>query len=234
MTAPVIIDFNITNYCNAKCPTCKRFDVFKYLEVDKNLKVFHMDYDKFKIAVESNTEYFKKAECYFCGEFGDPMMHPKIKDFVETANNVFNGVTVFTNGGLNRSEFIDYVANTQGVIVRFGIDGLTHDINNLYRIGVNTELAYKNMLELAKYSKAKWDYTLFEHNKHEAEDVIKFALDNNIKLMLRCNLRPSKFGVNRITDRDYLDFKKIAEKYDREAKMNMLEFDTFWINYNES
>ena len=229
-----LIDFNITNYCNAKCPTCKRFDAVKYLEVDKNLKVFHMDYDKFKIAVESNTEYFKKTECYFCGEFGDPMMHPKIKDFVETANNVFNGVTVFTNGGLNRSEFIDYVANTQGVIVRFGIDGLTHDINNLYRIGVNTELAYKNMLDLAKYGKAKWDYTLFEHNKHEAEDAIKFALDNNIKLMLRCNLRPSKFGVNRITNQDYLDFKKIAEKYDREAKMNMLEFDTFWINYNES
>lgn len=229
-----IIDFNITNYCNAKCPTCKRFDAVKYLEVDKNLKVLHTNYDDFKNAVESNKDYFKKTECYFCGEFGDPMMHPKIKDFTETANNVFNRVTIYTNGGLNRADFIDYVSHTRGVIVRFGIDGLTHETNNLYRIGVNTELAYKNMLELAKYGKAKWDYTLFEHNMHELEDVIKFALDKNIKLMMRCNLRPSKFGVNRITDKDYYKFKEVAAKYFKEASMGMLEFDTFWVNYNES
>ena len=229
-----LIDFNITNYCNAKCPTCKRFDAVNYLEVDKNLRVFHMDYNKFKSAVESNKEYFKNTDCYFCGEFGDPMMHPKIKDFTETANNVFEHVTIFTNGGLNRADFIKYVSNTDGVTVRFGIDGLTHEVNNLYRINVNTELAYKNMLELAKYGKAKWDYTLFEHNKHEAEDVIKFALDKNIKLMLRCNLRPSKFGIIRITNNDFYKFKDLAEKYNKEVDMNLLEFDTFWIDYNES
>jgi|SaaInl3SG_22_DNA_1037383.scaffolds.fasta_scaffold23664_1 MoaA/NifB/PqqE/SkfB family radical SAM enzyme len=229
-----IIDFNITNYCNAKCPTCKRFDAFNYLEVDKNLSVFHMDYKKFKKAVTANKLYFNDKECYFCGEFGDPMMHPKIKDFTEVSNNVFNCVTIFTNGGLNRPDFIEYVSSTTGVTVRFGIDGLTHKVNNLYRINVNTELAYKNMLKLAKYGKAKWDYTIFEHNKHEAEDVIKFALDNNIKLMLRCNLRPSKFGVNRITNDDFNKFKDIANKYKKETDMNLLEFDTFWIDYNES
>jgi len=223
----MIIDFNITNYCNAKCPTCKRFDAVNYLEVDKNLDVSHMEYKKFEEVVKKNKKFFEYKTCYFCGEFGDPLMHPQIKDFAELAADHFASLTVYTNGGLKRDEFFKYVAETKNKIsVRFGIDGLTHEINNLYRINVKTDLAYENMFMLAKHGKARWDYTIFEHNKHEVEDVVKLALEKNIKLMIRCNLRPSKFGINRITKDDYEKFIQIAKKYEKED----IEFDKFWIN----
>lgn len=224
----MIIDFNITNYCNAKCPTCKRFSVENYLEIKEGLEITHMDFDEFKNVIEKNKEFFKDKCCYFCGEFGDPLMHPRIKDFAELANSVFREVVVYTNGGLNRNSFFNYVVETKNNIkVKFGIDGLTHEINNMYRINVDTHRAYENMMLLAKHNKARWDYTIFEHNKHEIEDVIKFAKDYKIELSLRCNLRPSKFGINRITQDDFNSYKELAEKYKNAAGIT---FDTFWVN----
>jgi len=232
---PTIIDFNITNFCNAKCPTCKRFSPNDYLQVDHNLKVFHMDYDEYKKILNANKKYFRNTNCFFCGEFGDPLMHPKIKEFVQTANNYFLSVVVYSNGALNRPDLIEYLTQTKNnVMIRFGIDGLTHEVNNKYRINAKTDIAYKNMLTLAKFNKAKWDYTLFEHNFHELEDVIKFALDNNIKLMLRCNLRDDFFGVNRISSKDHKFYLSMQEKYNKYIVQDKLEFDTSWFENEKS
>jgi MoaA/NifB/PqqE/SkfB family radical SAM enzyme len=223
----MIIDFNITNYCNAKCPTCKRFNPTKYLEITEGLEITHMDFDEYKTAIEHNKEYFKNKTCYFCGEFGDPLMHPRITDFAELANSVFQEVLIYTNGGLSRDTFFNYVIETENNInVRFGIDGLTHEINSIYRINVNTKLAYKNMVLLAKHNKAWWDYTIFEHNRHEIEDVIQFARDHNVILALRCNLRPNKFGINRITEDAFNSYKDLAEKHKGTPR---LYFETSWI-----
>ena len=80
---------------------------------------------------------------------------------------------------------------------------------------------------MAKHGKAIWDFTIFEHNKHEIEDVIKLAAQHKIHLNLRCNLRPSTFGVNRITKKDYDEFVNISKKYKDNGN---LQFDTFWVN----
>ena len=226
----MIIDFNITNYCNAKCPTCKRFDPNNYPQLESGIKVVHMDLAEFKNILDENKNFFADQICYFCGEFGDPLMHPNIKEFAELANNVFKEVVVYTNGGLQRDSFFDHIINTENNIsVKFGIDGTSHEINNKYRINVNTELALENMLNLAKKTKKKawWDYTIFEHNKHEIEDVIEMAQKNNIILNLRCNLRPSIYGVNRISQDDYNSYKEIARKY---QTLDQVSFDIFWID----
>lgn len=224
----MIIDFNITNFCNAKCPTCKRFSQDSYLEVEKNLKILHMNFEDFKNVIERNADFFKGKTCHFCGEFGDPLMHPNIKEFAELANKTFSSVYIYSNGGINRKSFFEYVAETRNNITFiFGIDGLTQEINSKYRINVNTDLAYNNMLFLAKHDKAAWDYTVFEHNKHELTDVIKFAKTHNIKLNFRCNLRPSIFDVNRISKSDYKQYKKLSKQYNNDRNVS---FDTFWID----
>jgi MoaA/NifB/PqqE/SkfB family radical SAM enzyme len=221
-------DFNITNFCNAKCPTCKRFNLDNYLQVEKNLKVVHMSFEDFKTLVKRNKKTFTNGICTFCGEFGDPLMHPNIKEFTELAGNVFKMVCIFTNGGLNRKSFFDYViSSNKNIVIRFGIDGLTHETNNKYRINVNTELAYNNMFLLANHSKAWWDYTVFEHNQHEIEDVIKLAEQRNLMLFFRCNLRPSVHGVKRISNLDFEKYKSLSEKYKNNYKIN---FDCSWID----
>jgi len=225
----MIIDFNITNYCNAKCPTCKRFDSDNYLQLEKNLSLVHMNFDNWKTIIERNSSYFLKKICYFCGEFGDPLMHPKIKDFVEVASKIFKEVSVYTNGGLRRTEFFDYLTNEgPNVIVRFGIDGLTQEVNNKYRINVDTELAFKNMLLLSSVGKAHWDYTIFEHNLFELTDVITIAIDNNIPLSLRFNLRPNYHGINRIHEKEVKRVKKIVRRFEKTNKI--IHLDDFWIN----
>jgi MoaA/NifB/PqqE/SkfB family radical SAM enzyme len=229
MSKKQIFDFNITNYCNAKCPTCKRFDRNNYLELVPGLKLSHMKLEDFKHVLDKNRSPFSNQLCYFCGEFGDPLMHPHITEFTQLASEIFSEVVIYTNGGINRKDFFDYFSSPdKNVTVRFGIDGLTHEVNNKYRINVNTELAYKNMLMMASRKKTLWDFTIFEHNKHEIEDVIKLVNEHkNLFLMIRCNLRPSYYGVNRIQRSDYDEFCRIADKYSKSGK---IQFDKFWID----
>lgn len=222
------IDFNITNHCNAKCPTCKRFDADNYLEITPGLNVTHMKFEDFVETIEKNKDFFKGKIAYFCGEFGDPLMHPQIKEFAEIASEVFSELVIYTNGGLSRKDFFNFVSNTtKNIVVRFGIDGLTHEINNLYRINVNTELAFKNMFFLANYGKAVWDFTIFEHNKHEIEGVVQLAKKHNILVNIRCNLRPDFHHVKRITRKDYDDFICMMKKYDSD---DMVHYDDFWVD----
>jgi MoaA/NifB/PqqE/SkfB family radical SAM enzyme len=225
----MIIDFNITNYCNAKCPSCKRFDVDNYLQTERNLRVEHMDFNSWKKVVEKNQNLFKDMICYFCGEFGDPLMHPKIKDFCEVGSNIFKEVVIYTNGGVNRPDLINYIKSTdKNIVVRFGIDGLTEEINNKYRINVNTNLAYNNMFNLSSVNKARWDYTIFEHNLFEISNVIALALKHRIPLMLRFNLRPSRFGVNRISFEDVITIRKLMNDY--RGTTDLINFDDFWVD----
>jgi MoaA/NifB/PqqE/SkfB family radical SAM enzyme len=225
----MIIDFNITNFCNAKCPTCKRFDVDNYLQLTPGLKLVHMELKEFEFVLDKNRNFFYGKICYFCGEFGDPLMHPFIKEFAQLANKVFKEVVVYTNGGLNRKDFFDYsILPDNNVTIRFGIDGLTSESNNKYRIDVNTDLAYKNMFYVANHKKTLWDFTLFEHNKHEIEDIIKLVDEHsNLFLNIRCNLRPDFHGVNRIKREDYDAYCELANKYFFNDRVT---FDKFWVD----
>ena len=81
----------------------------------------------------------------------------------------------------------------------FGIDGVTDEINQKYRIGVKTDLALSNMIESAKHKFTKWEYTIFEHNYHQLQYAIDFAKKYDIHIKARINGRPySKLHKNKI------------------------------------
>mgnify|MGYP001354797637 CR=1 FL=1 len=94
----------------------------------------------------------------------------------------------------------------------FGIDGLTDDINQKYRVNVNTNKALQNMVEASKHRYTRWDYTIFEHNFHELPSVIQLAKTHDLNLICRFNGRE----FSKIND---IDLKK-CETYLKKKNIN--------------
>ena len=102
--------------------------------------------------------------------------------------------------GLAAKAFLKDILENPKVHFIFGIDGTTDEVNQKYRIGVNTKLALSNMIVSAKHRLTRWDYTIFEHNYHQLQDAIDFAEDHGIYILARVNSRPfAKLNPNKLS-----------------------------------
>ena len=179
-----IINFEISNYCNLKCPLCPR--EFSGNEIDST----QLDYDTFEKIVFTNFLYFKKCICKFCGESGDPLMHPKINQFIKLGSKYFTEVLIFTNGSVRKSEWYnDQMSKYDNLHFHFGIDGMTNEINNLYRNGSDIDKVFDNLESAAKVSslRVKWDYTVFKWNEHQVDSARQKAKLLDVYINVRPN-----------------------------------------------
>lgn len=185
-----LFNFEITSYCNAKCPSCHR----TLFNDTVNLK--HLKVEDFEMMILNNVKYLKhnlydRIHAKFCGELGDPLLNPDVEELIFIADNVFNKVEIHTNGGLRSSTWIRNILKrtSKRTVFIFGIDGLSNDVNQIYRVNVNTKLALKNMIESSKHRTTKWEYTIFSHNYHELNSVIDLSKKYDIDLLCRFNGR---------------------------------------------
>ncbi len=212
-----LFNFEISTFCNAKCPTCSRtYGNQYYVYGERKIKNKHLSIEDFENIILNNSKVFKKLKyktliAKFCGELGDPLMHPKLSDITGLAELVFDKVEIFTNGGLRNPSWIKKFLNkNKKTNFVFGIDGITDNVNQKYRINVNTKLALNNMLESAKHRYTRWDFTIFNHNHKELLDVIEFSKQYNIDLLCRFNGRPYSI----ITDENLKKCEKILRDND--------------------
>lgn len=200
-------DFALTTYCQAKCRSCVRTDLDTG-EPAEWLKPKHMDPAFFKKCID-NLEGLNIDAIEFCGELGDPMMHPKINFFIDYALFICDEVVISTNGGLRNPEFyIDIAAinrlksNRKSVAINWGIDGVTHNVNDMYRTGVNFNRAMDNMLSWFSHGgEGQWMFLVFEWNVHQIRKAKKIAAENNIKIDFKINNRQwGKIRPNQIKE----------------------------------
>jgi hypothetical protein len=204
-------DFALTTYCQAKCRSCARTNEVTG-EKEHWLELKHMDHDVFRNRLESmrgkNIDYIQ-----FCGEFGDPMMHPQVTDFIDTSFEYTRHVQINTNGGLRQPEWYKQQAikwnsdnqdqRFQGLEISWGIDGVTHDTNNLYREGVDTERAFANMESWFRHGgKGAWAYLIFDWNWQGIPEAAQIAKDIGCEIEFKFNNR----NHGRITEEN----KKLA------------------------
>jgi MoaA/NifB/PqqE/SkfB family radical SAM enzyme len=189
------IDFCITSYCQAKCPSCPRTDPNKegYPKAAW-LPLVHVDFKNWTNVLQGQD--WKDHTFVFCGEHGDPMMHPDITDFVKYGYDNANIIHIHTNGGLRQPAWYTEMAELYGkkLFITFSIDGLSQKTSEKYRIGVNWKrswdnmIAFRNQLEKEdRLGKLVWDYIVFEHNWHEIPDVVKQAKELDIRLRMKLN-----------------------------------------------
>jgi len=169
------INAELSNYCNAACPMCSRFN-FK-LELRKDVtNNSHTSLDLIKDKIGLNIVK-RLNRFYSCGTYGDGSMNPECLEIYEhlRKNNNTCQLELFTNGGARTPEFWSELAKL-GVEVLFHIDGL-EDTNHLYRRNVKWDKLMANARAfIAAGGKAGWRMFSFKHNQHqssEAKDLAK-------------------------------------------------------------
>jgi sulfatase maturation enzyme AslB (radical SAM superfamily) len=115
----------------------------------------------------------------YCGNVGDVIASKNIQQHIQLAAECHvPNIQFHTNGGMRSSqwwaELPKYFTN-KNFSVTFAIDGL-EDTNHLYRRRVRWEILFANIKSFINNGgKAKWQFLLFEHNKHQLLECYKLS-----------------------------------------------------------
>lgn len=190
---PLAFDFALTSYCQSRCRTCPRTNHDTGNPEDW-LAIRHVPFDKWKKNTVSLSKNMKIKYVKFCGQTGDPMMHPDITKFVDHAFTFTNNTMISTNGGLRNQEWYTKMGNKYGdkLIIVFAIDGMDHETNWKYREGVDFNKAWDNMVAHANTDGyTKWDFLVFDWNWQQIPIVSKMAKSIGVdKLNIKINTQP--------------------------------------------
>lgn len=163
------IQFELSSHCNSKCPQCPRYDT--YGRIHKDLNITHLNVDIIKNLPMEKMKNLKKI--IFCGNFGDPLMHPELDKIVDFFKD--QEIWISTNASLRKKEWWNNFGKNKNISVSFCLDGIgkTHEI---YR----RNTSYTKIIENAKSfigagGTAHWQFIVFRHNEHQMDEAKKLS-----------------------------------------------------------
>lgn len=170
----------MSDYCNAACPMCNRYDWD--LDLVKGVTNRHHTTLQF-VKERIGNEIISRLKSWICqGTYGDASMNPETVDIFEYLKkiNPTLGIGMFTNGGARDKNFWRRLAEI-GVNVTFSIDGL-EDTNHLYRRNVKWSKLMENVKSFIDAGgQAGWSFLIFKHNEHQIKETKKISKDLGFK-----------------------------------------------------
>jgi len=114
-------------------------------------------------------------QVFFCGSYGDPIMHPHFLDILRDfrKKNPTLWLYIHTNGGVHDTAYWTEIANIMNGYgqIDFGIDGL-EDTLHLYRKNVKYHKVIENAQSFIRAGgRAQWNFIVFKHNEHQVNTV---------------------------------------------------------------
>jgi MoaA/NifB/PqqE/SkfB family radical SAM enzyme len=162
----------ITTYCNAACPQCPRN--IQGSGINPYMPLVHLSREIIDAAF-SVDHCRNLKQIFFCGSYGDPIMHPDFLDILQDfrRKNPTLWLYVHTNGGVHDEAYWQEIAtilNGYGQI-DFGFDGL-EDTLHLYRRNVKYNVAMRNARAFIQAGgRAQWNFIVFKHNEHQVDQA---------------------------------------------------------------
>jgi MoaA/NifB/PqqE/SkfB family radical SAM enzyme len=210
----------LTNRCNAGCPSCVRTGDFPGFvsETIFNSGIHDLSLNDMKNICEQLP---KLKWIHMCGNLGDPAVSPEFKEIVHYLNSKNIYCTISTNGAPRKPEYWKEIA-LKGVSVSFHIDG-DEDTNHLYRIGTNYYKIIDNAKAFIKAGgHARWVFIPFKHNEHVIEKCKNLAKhlgfkEFNVKKSYRVtNLSPkAKIKIELPKNENLINFGATNNKGDK-------------------
>ena len=164
----------MTDYCNAACPMCNRFDW--NLNLVKGVTNKHHTTLQF-IKDKIGDDIISRLKVWTCqGTYGDASINPESLDIFRYLKNINPKIDIhmITNGGARKKEFWSALADIN-VSVTFSIDGLK-DTNHLYRRNVKWNNLMDNVNAFIEHGgSAYWEYLVFKHNQHQIDEARLFS-----------------------------------------------------------
>ena len=170
-----------TNICTLKCPGCARTRFINQwpqhwknhnLDIDDLLNFLDIDISNIKID--------------FCGNYGDPIYHPKFIQMVERIKSRGARVDITTNASYKTKDWWTELCGVLSEVdtVRFSIDGIPENFVE-YRINADWD-SIKVAIETCVANKIAtvWKFIPFKFNQQDIDQAKKIASDLGINRFL--------------------------------------------------
>jgi len=185
----------ITNMCNAACPSCPRNVAGTDLHYTDTWADNYTTLDQFKHWWRDGYNNFF-THFWINGNLGDFVMNPEaldILDYVTTDWPNIEYIQINTNGSARNSEWwtkLATILKRRPHVVEFALDGL-EDTHHLYRQRTSWTQIIKNAKTfIAAGGNARWIMTQFEENKHQLEECQLLAKELGFcEFTIRSNAR---------------------------------------------
>jgi sulfatase maturation enzyme AslB (radical SAM superfamily) len=159
------IHFELSSHCNSKCPQCPRYNNMG--RVQKDLDLTHLDIEVIKNLPIAQMKNLKEVN--FCGNFGDPLMHPRLNEIIETFPN--QKIRISTNASLRSEQWWNDLAKHNNVAVIFCIDGIGKE-HERYRRNTSYDKIMRNAKAFIDAGgEAHWQFIVFKHNEHQIDEA---------------------------------------------------------------
>lgn len=164
---------DLSTYCNAACPQCHRTSTNGLGKIEW-LPLIKWSLEDFKRQFPADSmSALKRFE--ICGTWGDPMMSKDIGKIVKyIIDNSEANVHINTNGGMRTPEFYEDLGNYCGkrLLIYFDVDGITNEMHQKYRRGVDLQTVLDNMEALSNTDAITRAFViLFKHNQDYVYDI---------------------------------------------------------------
>ena len=197
------LQFDVTSHCNARCGACVRNQDGG--ETEPQLSLDHFDFDLWKRLCEKDTKGWYIGQVALNGNWGDPMMHPKLVEMVRmwATSHPETFMTLHTNGSMRGAKFWAELAvelrKFSSHQVNFAVDGLK-DTHSIYRRRTDFDKIIENIKSFNQAGgNGRMIMTLFEHNKHQVSELKDLAKDLECRAFVTRNSHSKKM---RIIDKD--------------------------------
>jgi radical SAM protein with 4Fe4S-binding SPASM domain len=180
---PLHMQFELTSYCNLKCPVCPTGT--KELERE----AIPMPPALFERAWEETAPYLLTASLW---GWGEPLLHPELGQILRIARRHNVATLLSTNGmPLRRESVREALVEHPPLSLIVAIDGITDETNSRYRVGAKLEpilSGVRKLAELKRRRKAKYPvlqlrYIVMSHNEHEVGQLEAFAKEHEFELL---------------------------------------------------
>jgi len=211
------IDIELTSFCGIHCEGCFR-ELSDYAKDVNNKKI---------LSLETIKEKFKKEDfpdieiINFCGSVDEPTTHPDFFKIIEHFSDWGAHINIATSGSLRTIKWWTKLASIlpENHAVTFGIDGVDKT-SEIYRRGSKFNIVEKNYRAFIKAGgRATWQFIVFEHNKHQEQEVKILARDegfNEVKYIYS-----HREDVKNITHKkvERIESKEIECKYKAQGRI---------------
>ena len=174
----IVVDVNITNLCNARCPQCQRTDR-NGLGIVSALPLTTWSLNDFKKKFNVKClEYI--SEVSFCGTWGDPLMAKDIEPIVHyIIDNSKANIMITTNGSIRTDKFYwdlgVYCGRRLSMVI--DVDGIDEQMHQKYRRGTSLKKSLEALQSLSQTKAIPLSQSIiFKHNEDYKDQMKELAL----------------------------------------------------------
>jgi MoaA/NifB/PqqE/SkfB family radical SAM enzyme len=216
---PFQFHIELTDKCNALCPSCMRTSLNSSNELVVSNLVKNRDISLSHFKKLFNDWNKPILETFFCGNLGDPLASRDFLDIIQYTKDQLKpgNILIHTNGSLRSISYWKKLGNLlkdYNHCVEFGIDGSSQDSHSKYRVNTSLEKILKNAEAFINAGgKASWKMVLFKHNQNEVDECKKIAKD--LKFISFAVEPSTRFEQGISFSYNFKNKKNILEKSDK-------------------